>query len=61
VLIVPGIVALWPVVLRKVLAPRAADADRGADALRRGHRLAIVLLAMLGPLLFAVALMWRTP
>ncbi|MFN0128138.1 MAG: hypothetical protein ACKV19_15790 [Verrucomicrobiales bacterium] len=68
VLIVPGVVALWPVILAKVLRVRRSGSAQGPaetpvppEALRRNHRIAFIALAILGPLLFAVALVWRAP
>lgn len=68
VLIVPGIVALWPVILAKVLTVRRGGSAAGeaetpvrAEALRCNHRRAFLALAIIGPLLFAVVLMWRAP
>jgi hypothetical protein len=68
VLIVPGIVALWPVILAKVLSVRRGGSAQGpaetpvrAETLRRNHGIAFIALAILGPLLFAVALVWRAP
>lgn len=67
-LIIPGIVALWPVILAKVLAVRRGrGAEGGAEwpvspeSLRRRHALAFVALLVAGPLLFAAALIWRAP
>lgn len=67
-LIVPGIVALWPVVLAKVRAihrgrSAAGDAERpvAAETLRRNHYRSIVALAIVGTLIFIIALMWRAP
>jgi hypothetical protein len=68
VLIVPGIIALWPLILVKVAAvgrgrsaPGEAERPLTADALRRNHRLAFIALAVVGTLLFIVALVWRAP
>lgn len=68
VLIVPGLVALWPLMLAKVLAVRRGGSAQGpaetpvrAETLRRNHAVAFIVLAILGPLLFAVALIWRAP
>lgn len=67
-LIVPGLVALWPVILAKVLrvrrsgsAQRPAETPVRPETLRRNHGIAFIALAILGPLLFAVALVWRAP
>lgn len=68
VLIVPGIIALWPVILAKVLSVRRGGSAQGPaetpvrqETLRRNHGLAFIVLAIVGPLLFAVALIWRAP
>lgn len=68
VLIVPGIIALWPVILAKALTVRRGGSAQGPaetpvpqETLRRNHGLAFVALAIVGPLLFAVALIWRAP
>ncbi len=68
VLIVPGIIALWPVILLKVRAVRRGGSAQGPaetpvrqETLRRNHGLAFIVLAIVGPLLFAVALIWRAP
>ncbi|MGB8166725.1 MAG: hypothetical protein WCF18_04490 [Chthoniobacteraceae bacterium] len=68
VLIVPGIIALWPVILAKVLAVRRGGSAQGPaetpvrqETFRRNHGFTFLALAILGPLLFAVALIWRAP
>jgi hypothetical protein len=68
VLVTPGIVILWPVILTKVLRIRRGGSAEGrvegtirAETLRRNHALAFVVLLLLGPVLFAVALAWRAP
>lgn len=68
VLVVPGIVALWPVILAKVPAVARGGSAAGEvetpvrpETLRRNHGLAFIALAILGLLLFAVALIWRAP
>jgi len=68
VLIVPGIIALWPVILAKVWTVRSGGSAQGPaetpvrqETLRRNHGLAFIALATLGPLLFAVAFVWRAP
>lgn len=68
VLIVPGIIALWPVILAKVWTVRRGGSAQGPaetpvrqETLRRNHGLAFIALAVIGPLLFAVALIWRAP
>ena len=67
-LIVSGIIALWPVILAKVLSVRRGGSAQGPaetpvrqETLRRNHGLAFIALAIIGPLLFAVALIWRAP
>ena len=66
VLIVPGIVALWPVLLAKVLALRQGRGAEGMaetpvspESLRRNHGFAFLTLAVVGAALFVVALTWR--
>lgn len=68
VLIVSGIIALWPVILAKVLSVRRGGSAQGPaetpvrqETLRRNHGFAFLVLAIIGPLLFAVALIWRAP
>ena len=58
VLVTPGIIALWPLIVMKVfMIGKRAEGD-GAEALRRNHRIAFILIAILGTLLFAAALAW---
>ena len=66
VLIAPGIVALWPVMLAKVLALRRgrgasgkAETPVSPQTLRRNHGLAFLALAVVGAVFFMVALVWR--
>jgi len=68
VLIFPGLVALWPLMLAKVLAVRRGGTAQGpaetpvrAETLRRNHAIAFLVLAIFCPLIFAVALIWRAP
>jgi hypothetical protein len=64
VLVVPGIVALWPLVLSKVWRGRrdgGVESPVSAERLRHHHAVAFVVLAIVAPLLFAVALIWRAP
>ena len=61
VLVTPGVVALWPVILRMVFRQNTGGDAGGAEALRRNHRVAIVLLAIVGVMLFTAALVWRAP
>lgn len=61
VLVTPGIIALWPLIVMKVfMIGKRAEGD-GAETLRRKHRIAFILIAILGTLLFAAALAWRAP
>jgi hypothetical protein len=61
VLVTPGIIALWPLIVMKVfMIGRRSEGD-GAETLRRMHRIAFILIAILGTLLFAAALAWRAP
>jgi hypothetical protein len=66
--IVPGIIALWPLVLAKTLIVRRGGTAQGLaetpvrqETLRHNHALTFIALTILGPLLFAVALIWRAP
>lgn len=61
VLVAPGVVALWPVILGMVFRKNFDGGAGGAEFLRRNHRVAIVLLAIVGVLLFIAALVWRAP
>jgi len=61
VLVTPGVIVLWPVILRMVFRRKSSAAADGAEALRRNHLLAIALLAITGLLLFTAALTWRAP
>lgn len=61
VIVTPGVIALWPWIVMKVfLFGKRCNGD-GAEKLRRNHRIAIILVAILGTLLFAGALVWRAP
>lgn len=60
-LIAPGVIALWPVILMKVRSTELDAPCEGAEQLRRAHRLAFILLAVFGILLFTTALVWRAP
>lgn len=61
VLVTPGIIALWPLIVMKVfMIGKQAEGD-GAETLRSNHRIAFILIAILGTLLFAAALAWRAP
>ncbi len=60
-LVAPGVIAIWPVILGMVFRQRAGGGVDGAEALRRNHRFAIVLLVIVGVLLFTAALAWRAP
>ncbi len=61
ILVAPGVVMLWPVIVMKVFCQKSSVRTDGAEALRRNHRLAIMVLAVVGVLLFTVALVWRAP
>lgn len=61
VLITPGVIALWPVILMRVRRRAPVDPCDGAERLRRAHRLAVILLAAFGILVFTTALVWRAP
>ncbi|MEP6669031.1 MAG: hypothetical protein ABJF10_07765 [Chthoniobacter sp.] len=68
VLIAPGVVALWPVILAKVVRLQRnqkvegeAETPISPEALRRNHALAFVVLAILAPVIFAVVLASRAP
>ena len=68
VLVVPGIIVLWPVILVKVRAVARGGSAAGEaempirpETLRRNHGVAFITLAILAPLLFVIALVWRAP
>ena len=68
VFVVPGIIALWPLILVKVRAVARGGSAAGEaetpirpETLRCNHGLAFIGLAIVAPLLFAVALIWRAP
>jgi len=61
ILVAPGVIALWPLILMKAVRPPAGAGPDRAEELRRSHRLAIFILAALGLLTFAAALIWRAP
>lgn len=61
VLITPGVVVLWPVILIKVFSSKSPEIKDGAEALRRNHRLAFLVLAVVGSIVFIAALVWRAP
>ena len=68
VLVVPGIVALWPVIVRKVIAVSRGGTAEGdaespvaAEKLRRNHQQSFVALAFAIPVIFVVALALRAP
>lgn len=60
-LILPGLIALWPLFIfgRRLLSSSFADAT--AFSLRRSHRIAIIALAVFSAVLFAAALVSRAP
>lgn len=66
VFVVPGIVALWPVIVRKVIAVSRGGTAEGdakspvtAEKLRRNHQQSFVALAFAIPVIFVVALALR--
>jgi hypothetical protein len=66
--VLPGIIALWPLIFTRLLAAKRGkgsegDAERpvSPERLRRQHGRAFLLLACVGPILFALALLWRVP
>lgn len=61
VLVTPGIVLLWPLIVMKVFYPNSGGNPDGAEALRRIHRLAFIVLAIAVTLVFTAALVWRAP
>lgn len=61
VLVTPGIIALWPFIVMKIFLTRKPAYGGGAETLRRNHRIAFMLVAILGALLFTLALVWRAP
>ncbi len=60
-LITPGLIVLWPLVLRRVRSPEPVAAYQGAEGLRRAHLFAFILLAVFGMVVFTTALFWRAP
>lgn len=61
VLVTPGIVLLWPVLLRRWMSGPAPVRSSGPRTLRAAHRVLVQALAMLLPLLVAAALLARAP
>jgi len=68
VLIAPGVVALWPVILAQVARLQRnqkvegeAETPISPEALRRNHSLAFVVLGILAQVIFAVVLTRRAP
>jgi hypothetical protein len=66
--ILPGVAALWVLLLPKWRAAARGEGVLGAvetpvspTALRARHVALIWALAIIGPILFAVALVWRAP
>ena len=61
VLVMPGLIALWPLFffLRRLQGSSFAGAT--AFSLRRSHRVAIIALAVFSAVLFAAALAARAP
>lgn len=61
VLVMPGLVALWPLFFFLRRLQGSSFADPTAFSLRRSHRVAIIALAVFSAVLFAAALVSRTP
>jgi len=61
VLIAPGVIALWPVILLKAIRPGSSVGPDHAEELRHSHRTAILILATAGVIIFAAAMSWRAP
>ncbi len=61
VLVTPGVVALWPLILMKVFHHKSLPDADGAEKLRRTHRTAIIVLMIFVSLIFTAALVWRAP
>lgn len=61
VLVTPGIVTLWPLIVMKVFLIGRPGQGNGAELLRRSHRIAFLFITIVGTLLFAAALAWRAP
>lgn len=55
----PGVIALWPLILVKVLRRKTATSPNAAYALRRNHRVAIQVLIVCGWFVITAALVWR--
>ncbi len=61
VLVAPGIIALWPLIVMKAVRPGIGGGPDRAEELRRSHRRAILILTVVGIMAFAAALTWRAP
>lgn len=61
ILVTPGVIALWPLILMMTLRPQMGAGPDRAEELRRNHRMAILILTVAGALVFAAALIWRAP
>lgn len=61
VLITPGVIALWPMVLMRVFCQKSSGSADEAEALRRNHRLAFIVLTLIITFVFTAALVWRAP
>ncbi len=61
VCVAPGIIALWPWLVLRIYRSKKSSNGDGAEALRRNHRLAFICLAIIGTVLFAIALAGRAP
>jgi len=60
-LVLPGLVALWPLFFFTHRFQRSSFADTTAFSIRRRHRIAIIALAVFSAVLFLAALAWRSP
>lgn len=60
-LVLPGLIALWPLLFFLVRLKSSSFSDTTAFSLRSNHRIAIIALAVFAVFIFAAALAWRAP